>query len=447
MQNQAYLQISGSNTKKANHVKKIISMPAKLLFTLLSIIPFSALSAEDPGIRHTAVFPREKGIHNHAPCVTECPNGDLLLAYYTGHGERSSDDVRIVGHRLVKGQKEWSPRMELADTPGYPDCNPALFAAPNGELWLWYPTILDHHWEGALLKYHVSNDFQTAGKAPAWSREGVAHVTPTGFEKHFADAVKRQKADAVAKMVPRWNKILEVTTDRSKQELYQRLGWMPRVRPMVLSSGRWLLPLYTDTYSAGLAYYTDDQGKSWKTSEPMIGLGNIQPAFVERKDGTVVSYMRDNGPFERIRVAESKDGGHSWSAVTSSPLPNPGAGVDCIKLQSGAWLMIYNDLTDGRWSLALSLSDDEGRTWPVTRHVVRNEKKQGSYHYPSLLQSKDGKIHVLYTDGGIPEGSTMTHAETTEAWVRGGHPTPSPKPNAFNTIGLLTEKPATADQK
>lgn len=415
-----------------NRRKSLLHMAIAMLFPVCP-----SLRADEPGIRHTAVFAREKGIHNHAPCVTECPNGDLILAYYTGHGERKSDDVRIVGHRLLKGHETWSPRMELADTPGYPDCNPAIFAAPNGELWLWYPTILDHNWEGALLKFHVSTDYQTAGKAPVWNREGVAHVTPVKFAEQFEKALKAQKADVVAKVVPRWTKLVEEITTRSKQELYQRLGWMPRVRPMVLSSGRWLLPLYTDTYSAGLAYYSDDQGKSWKTGDSMIGLGNIQPAFVERKDGTVVAYMRDNGPFHRIRTAESKDGGHSWSAVTSTDLPNPGAGVDTIKLQSGAWLMIYNDLTDGRWSLALSLSDDEGKTWPVTRHVVRNEKKQGSYHYPSLLQSKDGRIHVLYTDGGIPEGSTMTHAVTTEAWVRAGQPTPKPAAGALDAIGKL----------
>lgn len=405
---------------------------------LLSIVCQNLFGA-DPELTLTHVFPREKNIHNHAPCVTECPNGDLLLAYYTGHGERSSDDVRIVGHRLIKGQKEWSARMELADTPGYPDCNPAIFAAPNGELWLWYPTILDHHWEGALLKYHVSRDYQTPGKTPVWSKEGVAHVTPVGFKEQFEKAIKTQKADVVAKYVPRWNKILEETTDRSKQEIYQRLGWMPRVRPAVLSTGRWLLPLYTDTFSAGLAYYSDDQGKTWKTGESIIGLGNIQPAFVERKDGTVVAYMRDNGPFQRIRTAESKDGGHSWSVVTSTELPNPGAGVDAIKLQSGAWLMVYNDLTDDRWSLALSISDDEGKTWPITRHVVRSEAKLGKYHYPSLLQTRDGQIHVLYTDGSNPEGSTMTHAATSEEWVRGGHATPKKKPGALDAVGKLLE--------
>ena len=29
---------------------------------------------------------------------------------------------------LARGAKEWSPRFVTADTPGYPDCNPAVFA-------------------------------------------------------------------------------------------------------------------------------------------------------------------------------------------------------------------------------------------------------------------------------------------------------------------------------
>ena len=35
-------------------------------------------------------------------------------------------------------------------------------------------------------------------------------------------------------------------------KLYQRLGWQPRCKPTVLPSGRIVLPLYSDTYSAGL---------------------------------------------------------------------------------------------------------------------------------------------------------------------------------------------------
>ena len=59
----------------------------------------------------------------------------------------------IEGAWLAKGKTRWGPKFLMADTPGYPDCNPSLFAPPDGSLWLFWPTILDHRWEGALLKY------------------------------------------------------------------------------------------------------------------------------------------------------------------------------------------------------------------------------------------------------------------------------------------------------
>ena len=49
-------------------------------------------------------------------------------------------------------------------------------------------------------------------------------------------------------------------SDLYRDELYQRLGWMPRVHPIVLPSGRWILPLYTDTFSASIMAISDDRG-------------------------------------------------------------------------------------------------------------------------------------------------------------------------------------------
>ena len=83
----------------------------------------------------TAIFPANSK-HNHASCVVELSDGSLLAAWYSGSGERTADDVVIEGARLGKGKTTWGPKFLLADTPGYPDCNPALFAAPEGTLWL-----------------------------------------------------------------------------------------------------------------------------------------------------------------------------------------------------------------------------------------------------------------------------------------------------------------------
>jgi predicted neuraminidase len=372
-------------------------------------------AASGAELQKEPIFPADLK-HNHASCVIETPAGDLFAAWYAGSGERTADDVVIQGAWLRKGETAWRPRFLLADTPGYPDCNPALFAAPNGAIWLFWPTILDHHWEGALLKFAVSETPVVADGPPRWAREGVLHVTPTGFAEAMAKALAGFSADDRA----RYSDDLKLAEERAKQELYQRLGWMPRVHAISLPSGRWILPLYTDTFSASIMAISDDQGRTWFASQPLIGFGNIQPSLVRKADGTLVAYMRENGIQRHIRMSESKDDGVSWSPVTNAEFPNPGAGVDVVGLANGHWALIYNDTTKGRHSLAVSLSDDEGKSWKWTRHLEADKPGTGSFHYPSIIQGNDGALHATYTWSRPRQGSTIYHARFTEDWIRQG---------------------------
>ena len=384
------------------------SWPLASFFLMLA----SIAQGGEPDFQSIAIFPTEKK-HNHASCVVELKNGDLLAVWYSGSGERKSDDVIIQGAWLKKGQAIWGPRFTLADTPGYPDCNPAVFAPSNGQIWLFWPTILDHHWESALLKFAMAEDDGRHVGPLEWKREGVIHITPKDLDKDIAEAVK-----SLREPIPEIEEIaFKANLELSKNELYQRLGWMPRVHVLVLPSGRWLLPLYCDTFSVSLAAISDDQGKTWIASKPMVGFGNIQPSFVRKNDGTIVASMRENGRHQKIRQSESKDDGMTWSPVTDSNLPNPGAGIEAIRLENGHWAMIYNDSVKERNSLALSISDDEGATWKWTRHVEKGPSGQGSFHYPSLIQTRDGMLHVTYTHGGTPDGSTIEHARFNEEWV------------------------------
>jgi predicted neuraminidase len=386
-----------------------------MLTMSLGIGLVACVTAAEPAVVRTDIFAPEAK-HNHASCVVELPGGDLLVAWYRGTGERQADDVEIWASRLRKGESVWGPRFLLADTPGYPDCNPALFAAPDKTLWLIWPTILDHRWEGALLKFAVAREYPDHTAPPKWIREGVLHITPKGFETAMSEAVARLKAERPDVK----SATLEKLTERSKDLLYQRLGWMPRVHPTVLPSGRWLWPLYCDTFSVSIIAMSDDRGATWSASQPLIGFGNIQPSLVRKNDGTIVAFMRDNGPHRKIRVSTSGDDGLTWSPVTDSPLPNPGAGIEAIRLADGRWALIYNDLANGRHSLAVSLSDDEGTTWKWTRHLEKTAVGGGSFHYPSILQADDGALHATYTWGGTKAGSTIRHAKFDEEWVKIG---------------------------
>ena len=44
-------------------------------------------------------------------------NGDLIASWYRGSGERSADDVRVIGARLRNGSREWSKDFLMADSP------------------------------------------------------------------------------------------------------------------------------------------------------------------------------------------------------------------------------------------------------------------------------------------------------------------------------------------
>ena len=80
-------------------------------------------------------------------------------------------------------------------------------------------------------------------------------------------------------------------------------------------------------------------------------------------------------------------------------------------------MLVYNDTTQGRRSLAVSLSDDEGRTWKWTRHLEQHD--QGAYHYPAVIQGADGTIHFAYSYF-VPGGKSMKHAAVNEEWIKAG---------------------------
>lgn len=377
------------------------------------------------------IFPPQAK-HNHGSCIVECPNGDLLAVWYRGSGERSADDVEIVGARLRKGSSQWSDVFPVADTPGFPDCNPCMIVDRARKLWMFWPVILDNHWESALLKCRTSRNFTRSPGAPTWEWESVVLLKP-GPE--FADEVNRHlderwapyRAAATSALQAKLDAYLAERRKALGDKLKVRLGWMPRPHPFITRSGRLLVGLYSDGWDFSMMAYTDDDGATWKCSSPIVGPGNVQPSIVQRKDGTLVAYFRDNGPPpQRVMASESTDDGQTWSAPIDTDRPDPGAGLEVIALRSGRWLLINNNTEDGRHRLSISISEDEGRTWPKVVPLEDDPPGAGagSYSYPSILQAKDGTIHITYsyspnqahaaTEG---QGESIKYVRINEAWL------------------------------
>jgi predicted neuraminidase len=374
-----------------------------------------ALLAADtaaPAYSAELIFPLDQQ-HNHAPGIVETASGDLIASWYRGSGERSADDVAVYGSRLKKGAAAWDEPHVLADTPGFPDCNTALFIDRDQRLWLFYPTILANSWESCLTNFKVASRYDAAGP-PQWDREGIIFLKPDDFSEEARRLLDQELARLPVELTAEQRREIDAMRERLGEKLSQRLGWQPRCKPTQLPSGRMLLPLYSDTFSISIMAITDDGGRTWTTSRPLLGFGNIQPAVLRRDDGTLVAYMRENGPRNRVRVSESNDDGETWGPVGVCELPNPGSGLDGVRLASGHWLLVYNDTEQGRQRLVASLSTDEGRTWHATRAL--EDQAGGQFHYPAVTQAADGTIHCVYSYF-IPGGKSMKHAAFNEAWI------------------------------
>lgn len=384
------------------------------------------LAQNKPQLSAELIFPLESW-HNHGSCIVEASNGDLIACWFHGSGERRSDDVKILGARKLKGASSWSKPFVMADTPEFPDTNCCMIIDPQDRLWLLWPTIQANLWESALMKYKIASDYKQKQGPPKWDSEKVLHIKPGAS---FHDIVKRKTAEYLDSLTLTPG-MIEWAHDNFRQaedKLTRRLGWFTRAHPYILEDSRMLVGLYSDGFSFSLVGYTDDWGDSWNFSEPIVGGGNIQPSFARKQDGTLVTYMRDNGPPpNRVLVSESKDNGVTWSMVYDHPqLANPGAGLELMQLRGGRFLAIYNDTEDGRHQLAVSISEDEGKTYKYTRHLEKRDPGQGSFHYPSIIQSKDGDLHCTYSffdpkglDG--KEGKSIKYAKFNVDWVLGGH--------------------------
>jgi predicted neuraminidase len=185
--------------------------------------------------------------------------------------------------------------------------------------------------------------------------------------------------------------------DAVKDPMKRSLGWMTRIHPVTLESGRILLPLYSDGFNFSLMAISDDDGTTWRPSLPVVGRGPIQPALAVRKDGTIVAYMRDSGDApNRVHVSTSADNGESWTLSKKTDIPNE-ASVELCALKDGKWAFLGNDINDGRYKFSLYLSDDEGVTWKWKFPVENDPEKNGSFSYPCLIQTNDGLLHMTYS--------------------------------------------------
>lgn len=183
------------------------------------------------------------------------------------------------------------------------------------------------------------------------------------------------------------------------------------------------------------AIYSDDGGKTWKTSEPFPANGTGEATVVELSSGELYYNTRrhwaEKGANPRRRWdVRSDDGGATWKdfrmvqALPDGPQDRDyGCMGGLVRLPiKGRDILLYTncDSPGGRKLGTVWASFDGGRTWPIKRLVFK-----GSHAYSSITAGRPGTVTegliFHHFEGGPKGGSTV--ATFNLAWVLGGQAT------------------------
>jgi sialidase-1 len=176
-----------------------------------------------------------------------------------------------------------------------------------------------------------------------------------------------------------------------------------------LSTGRILLPA---SGAASPVWISDDEGESWRQGDSTYRC-HAEPAIVELADGSLKMYSRETsaGPYRHLYVADSHDGGETWTPARESPIRS--AAVPCAIRripESEDLLLIWNN-AGHRTNLTAAISRNGGATWGHFRTIEPQEQwpLTRSHAYPSVM-FHNGYAHLTYWEvHKHPETGYMTH--------------------------------------
>lgn len=347
-----------------------------LLYLTIFFVSCGTLAGAAEDITFERVYgPEVPGRYKHPAAIEELANGDLYLVYYGGEGEYEGDTA-VFGARKRAGENSWPAPRVVADTPFTGDGNAVVWQAPDGLVWLFYVCRFGETWSTSRIKAKVSRD-----GAETWSDSLLLTLEP---------------------------------------------GTMVRNRPIVLSNGEYLLPIYhetgedtektgADTTSLFLRY--NSKTKKWTEAGRIRSpKGNLQPGVVELEPGHLIAYCRRAGDYlpttkGYIIRSESRDYGQTWTEGVDSKFPNPNAAIDFLKLRNGHLLLVYNNSMSDRTPLTAAISTDGDQSYAASRDIVSGP---GDYGYPYAIQSRDDRIHLVYTSD---ERTVVNHAVFDEGAI------------------------------
>jgi len=345
--------------------------------------------------------------HSHFMALTDCPNGDLLAAWFTCMDERGRE-LSVAASRLVYGRDEWDEPAVFWDAPDRNDHSQAFWNDGEGTLYHFNGLGARHRNLAVVLRKSRDN-------GASWSKGRIIFPVHGGSHQLVVESVFRA------------------------------------------CDGSIVLPF--DGRGGSILALSRDNGLTWQ--DPGGDIRGTHAGVTQLCDGRLMALGRHGAIRGMMPKSVSDDMGKTWT-YEAGPFNSihTGRRLALLRLRDGSIfcgsfardMKIAN--ATGRSHVANglfgALSLDDGKTWPYRRilcegsgpHKIATmdgvaftiDSATGEpLGYLSACQSRDGTIHIV---------SSRNHYSFNAAWLKELPPSPAavplPEP-AFETIPLKAE--------
>lgn len=328
---------------------------------------------------------------NHASTIEVLGDGvSLVAAWFSGEKEEAAG-CAIVFARLLPNATGWSTAATLSKRAQYSNQNPVLFYdTPSQVLYLYHSQAPAESGESSATIVMLNS----TDNGVTWSKPAQWLTTPGAFPR---------------------NRIIPTLTEGVLFPYYNAGKADPTFKENYSLMGR-CEDASKDLASAAVGWKFTPVPKSGDLVQPSVV--RLQPSQPK-----LLGLFRDRRA-KNIYSATSMDDGLTWSEPKASVLPNNNAGIEANILGTGEVVLAYNPQTSGRDPLGFAMSSDGGATWPHKRLLQHGDSSSGvatnsgsgnEFSYPTVMQTKDGMIHVMYTYNR----ETIKYKRFARSWIAG----------------------------
>ncbi len=151
------------------------------------------------------------------------------------------------------------------------------------------------------------------------------------------------------------------------------------------------------------------------------GRGAIQPLVFVNDAQDASAYFRQTrsaGLLKQIPVSHTLNAGQTWQPSQDLAIANPNSAVTGLILQSGARILVLNNIENGRYRLVLLMSDPKVGQWQTVEVLEDDEalpeSQRKEFSYPYLITVSGDDAHLVYTW----DRKKIRHRYFSSAWLK-----------------------------